>query len=76
MSSSGKCRVVITLDVPDGADIESFISIALRSAAKKAYNQTLREPGCLCDAPEDDDVLRSIGGSICGSIEVGAVRDE
>ena len=38
--------------------------------ADKAMRQSYRLPGCVCDALEEDDVVRDLYGNIIGKIEV------
>lgn len=65
-------RVHIEFD----CDTEAFkylhdeIIYVCTKAARKIERQTLRSDGCICTAPEEDDLLRDRHGNIIGSVRV------
>jgi hypothetical protein len=52
------------------ADPEFVVRWLLSKAADKAVRQLQRAPGCLCTAPEADDVVHSISGKLVGTVTV------
>ena len=65
-------RVVIVFNC-DAAGLEDFdedVYRILTQASRKLSNQVRREPGCVCTAPEEDDVLRDVNGNKIGRVRL------
>lgn len=63
-----KAVIVFNCEVIGLEDFDEDIYRVLIQASKKLSNQVRREPGCVCTAPEEDDVLRDVNGRIIGRV--------
>ena len=69
-----KAVIVFNCGVAGLEDFDEDVYRILTQAARKLSNQVRREPGCVCTAPEEDDVLRDVNGNIIG--RVALTREE
>ncbi len=65
-------KVEITVEFERDTQEETLRELGhiLGTATMKVYRQLQRAPGCLCTAPEADDVLRDIYGNVVGTVSV------
>jgi hypothetical protein len=64
-----KVTVEFQLDDDEHAALD-VMRVLFEQAAAKAMRQTYRAPGCICTAPEEDDVVRNRLGTVIGTVKV------
>ena len=63
----------IEVDMSNDAFVEDPLGELVRvlsTVVNKVRNQRDRDPRCICDAPEIDDVLKDVNGNTVGSIKL------
>lgn len=51
-------------------ETDATIEYVLMTAVHKIRRQRQRDPGCVCTAPEADDILKDINGNDIGTVRV------